>query len=104
MIPRSILPRAGAALLLVSAAVILPAHWARSDDRSTQDRLDRVEQQLIILQQEIKYLINIKAGSRSADVEQRVDGLEEKVRELTGEVKDAVIGVRATSAAPQSNQ
>jgi hypothetical protein len=46
---------------------------------------------------------SFKAGSR-ADVEQRVDGLEEKVRELTGEVKDAVIGVRATSAAPQSNQ
>jgi hypothetical protein len=77
-------PRARLTLLLALIAVTLPVPWARSQDRVTEARLDRLERQLSVLQRQMSQIFNINAGLGStADIEKRVDGLEEKMRELT---------------------
>jgi tol-pal system protein YbgF len=82
----------------VIAAVIagaIPA--ARSQDRATQDRLERLERDLTLLQRQYRgggpnQIPGGPAGS-AVDTELRMDRLETQMRELTGRIEDAVNGV-----------
>ena len=97
MLRRSILPHARPTLLLVVLAMALPAQAARSQDRATQDRLDRLERDLSMLQRQVYRSAGgpaVPAGSDAAvDSELRMDRLETQTRELTGRVEDAINGV-----------
>ena len=97
MIRRSILSHPRAALLLMLVAVAAPIPAARSQDRAIQDRLDRLERDLSMLQRQV-YRSGptpvMTAGSGAAvDAELRMDRLEAQMRELTGRIEDAVNGV-----------
>ena len=97
MLRRSTLPHARPTLLLVVLAMALPAHAARSQDRATQDRLDRLERDLSMLQRQVYRSAGgpvVPAGPGAAvDSELRMDRLETQMRELTGRVEDAINGV-----------
>src|SRR6516225_7272939 len=102
MLRRSTLPHARLTLLLVVLAMALPADWARSQDRATQDRLDRLERDLSMLQRQFYRNVGgrsaggpaVPAGSDAAvDSELRMDRLETQMRELTGRVEDTINGV-----------
>jgi len=97
MLRRLILPHARPTLLLVVLAMALQAHGARSQDRATQDRLDRLERDLSMLQRQVYRSAGrpaVPAGSDAAvDSELRMDRLETQMRELTGRVEDMVNGV-----------
>jgi tol-pal system protein YbgF len=94
MIRRPILPRARPIFLLVSIALTLSVPEARSQDRAIQDRLDRLERDLSMLQRQVyrggsAQVVN--AGSNAAvDTELRMDRLETQMRELTGRIESAV--------------
>lgn len=94
MIRRPTLPRARPILLLVSIALTIPVPQARSQDRAIQDRLDRLERDLSMLQRQVYRGGSaqvISAGSNAAvDTELRMDRLETQMRELTGRVESAV--------------
>lgn len=97
MIRRSILSHARPFLLLALAAAAAPIPAARSQDRAMQDRLDRLERDLSMLQRQVYRggpTPVITAGSGAAvDAELRMDRLEAQMRELTGRVEDSVNGV-----------
>jgi len=97
MIPRSILSHARPTLLLVLIAVAMPAPGARSQDRTMQDRLDRLERDLSMLQRQVyrggPTPIANPGSSAAVDAELRMDRLETQMRELTGRVEDAINGV-----------
>ena len=94
MFRRSPLPRTYFVVALGLAAFALPA-TARSQESSTQERLDRLERDLNMLQRQV-----YRGGpSRSAaggdgggavNVELRMNRLEEQMRDLTGRVEEAV--------------
>lgn len=93
MIRPSILSRARLIWLLVLAALAVAAPAARAQDRAMQDRLDRLERDLSMLQRQV-YRSGpapvVSAGSGAAvDTELRMDRLEAQMRELTGRVEDA---------------
>jgi tol-pal system protein YbgF len=94
MIRRSMLPHARSILLLAVAAVAFPVPAARSQDRAVQDRLDRLERDLSMLQRQVYRGGStpvVAAGPAAAvDVEVRMDRLEEQMRELTGRVEEQV--------------
>jgi tol-pal system protein YbgF len=94
---RSILPYARPTLALMLLAAAFPIHAARSQDRATQDRLDRLERDLSMLQRQVYRSAGgsaAPAGSSAAvDSELRMDRLETEMRELTGRVEDARNGV-----------
>jgi len=75
----------------------LPIHAARSQDRALQDRLDRLEKDLSMLQRQVYRGGGgpaIGTGSSPAvDTEVRMDRLEAEMRDLTGRVEDATNGV-----------
>jgi len=89
--------RARPVLVLVATALVLSAPEARSQDRAIQDRLDRLERDLSMLQRQVYRGGSpqvITAGSNSAvDVELRMDRLETQMRELTGRVEAEVNAV-----------
>ncbi len=97
MIRRLILrpPRSIVFLALVVMTLAIPA--ARAQDRAMQDRLDRLERDLSMLQRQVYRggpAQVVSAGSPAAvDAELRMDRLEAQMRELTGRVEDAVNGV-----------
>jgi tol-pal system protein YbgF len=98
MLRRSTLSHARPTLLLVVLAVALPSHPARSQDRAFQDRLDRLERDLSMLQRQVAYRNGgapaVLAGPGTAvDTELRMDRLEAQMRDLTGRVEDVVNGV-----------
>ena len=97
MIRRSMLPRARSILLLAVVAAALPVPAARSQDRAVQDRLDRLERDLSMLQRQVYRSGSaqiITAGSGAAvDAELRMDRLEGQMRELTGRVEEEVNAV-----------
>jgi tol-pal system protein YbgF len=97
MIRRSILSRARPTLVLLLVAAAAPIPAARSQDRATQDRLDRLERDLSMLQRQVYRggtAAVVSPGSGGAvDAELRMDRLEAQMRELTGRVEDAVNGV-----------
>lgn len=88
--PRSI-------LLLALVATTMPHLGARAQDRAMQERLDRLERDLSMLQRQVYRggpAQVVSAGSTVAvDTELRMDRLEAQMRELTGRVEDAVNGV-----------
>ncbi|HEX3412514.1 MAG TPA: tol-pal system protein YbgF [Stellaceae bacterium] len=91
--PRSILLPAFV-LLLASVAMTMPNTAARAQERAMQDRLDRLERDLSMLQRQVYRGAPsqvVSAGSAGAvDAELRMDRLEAQMRELTGRVEDAV--------------
>ena len=93
MLRRSTLPHVRLTLLLVLLATALPSHAARSQDRALQDRLDRLERDLSMLQRQIYRNGGgpaVFTGPGAAvDTELRIDRLETEMRELTGRVEDA---------------
>jgi tol-pal system protein YbgF len=97
MIRRSILSRAPPILLLVLAVAAAPITVARSQERAAQDRLDRLERDLSMLQRQIyrggPSPVVAPGSTTAVDVELRMDRLEAQMRELTGRVEDAVNGV-----------
>jgi tol-pal system protein YbgF len=97
MIWRSILPRARPTLLLVIFVIAAPIPAARAQDRAMQDRLDRLEKDLSMLQRQVYRAppspgFNTNSGA-AVDAELRMDRLETQLRELTGRVEDAANGV-----------
>jgi hypothetical protein len=97
MIRRFIVPRARPTLLLVLIAAAMPAMTARSQDRTAQERLDRLERDLSMLQRQVYRSgptpIVVPNSGGAVDTELRMDRLEEQMRELTGRIEDAVNGV-----------
>ena len=97
MIRRWIRSYARPTLLLMVFAIALPTQAARSQDRAMQDRLDRLERDLSMLQRQVYRSAGgsaVPAGSSAAvDSELRMDRLETEMRELTGRVEDAINGV-----------
>src|SRR6516164_4321229 len=97
MLRRSTPSHAGPTLLLMVFAIVLPTQAARSQDRAMQDRLDRLERDLSMLQRQVYRSAGgsaVPAGSSAAvESELRMDRLETEMRELTGRVEDAINGV-----------
>jgi tol-pal system protein YbgF len=98
MLRRSTLSHARpASLLLVLVALTLPIHSARSQDRAMQDRLERLERDLSMLQRQVYRgggVPPFAAGhNASVDTELRMDRLEAEMRDLTGRVENAANGV-----------
>jgi tol-pal system protein YbgF len=97
MIRRLLLRPPRSILLLAFVAITLPNTAARAQDRAMQDRLDRLERDLSMLQRQVYRGTPSQvasAGSAGAvDAELRMDRLEAQMRELTGRVEDAVNGV-----------
>src|SRR5579862_34274 len=92
MFRRSMLPRAftGLAFGLAVAGALAPA---MGQDLSTQERLDRLERDLNMLQRQIYRGAppSMPAGSGAAvSIEIRMDRLEAEMRDLTGRVEEAV--------------
>ncbi len=97
MIRRSILPQAGSAVLVLLIAVVSPV--ARAQDVATQERLDRLERDLSMLQRQVyrggAAPPGAEAGGNSAvDLQVRMDRLEQQMRDLTGRVEDETNEVR----------
>jgi tol-pal system protein YbgF len=97
MIRRLILRPPRSIVLLAFVVMTLPAPAALAQDRAMQDRLDRLERDLSMLQRQVYRggpAQVVSAGSAGAvDAELRMDRLEAQMRELTGRVEDAVNGV-----------
>jgi tol-pal system protein YbgF len=88
--PRSI-------LFLAFVAMSFPNTAPRAQDRAMQDRLDRLERDLSMLQRQVyrgaPSQVASAASAGAVDTELRMDRLEAQMRELTGRVEDAVNGV-----------
>jgi tol-pal system protein YbgF len=97
MIRRLILRPPRSIVFLAFVVMTLAAPAARAQDRAMQDRLDRLERDLSMLQRQVYRggpAQVVSAGSPGAvDAELRMDRLEAQMRELTGRVEDAVNGV-----------
>ena len=97
MLRRSTLSHARPTLLLMVFAIALPTQAAQSQDRAMEDRLDRLERDLSMLQRQVYRSAGgsaVPPGSSAAvDSELRVGRLETEMRELTGRVEDAINGV-----------
>src|SRR5271166_127923 len=96
MLRRSPLSHARPTLLLMVFAIALPTQAAWPQDRGTQERLDRLERDLSMLQRVYRGTggSTVLAGAGAAvDSELRMDRLETEMRELTGRVEDAINGV-----------
>jgi tol-pal system protein YbgF len=97
MIRRLILRPPRTIVFLAFVVMTLPTLSARAQDRAMQDRLDRLERDLSMLQRQVYRggpAPVVSAGSAAAvDAELRMDRLEAQMRELTGRVEDAVNGV-----------
>jgi len=96
MIRRSILRHPRPILLLALVATVMPHPAARAQDRAIQDRLDRLERDLSMLQRQVYRGGSVQSGgpgSTAVDTELRMDRLETQMRDLTGRVEAAVNGV-----------
>jgi tol-pal system protein YbgF len=96
MLRRLTLPHARPTLLLMILAVALPVQATRSQDRGMQERLDRLERDLSMLQRQVYRSAGsaVPPGSPGpVDSELRMDRIETEMRALTGRVEDAVNGV-----------
>ncbi len=97
MIRRSILSHARTTALLMLFVMAAPTPSAQSQDRTMQDRLDRLERDLSMLQRQVYHGsggTSFVAGSGGAvEAELRMDRIEAQMRELTGRVEDAANGV-----------
>src|SRR6516162_5402956 len=93
-----LLPPARATLLLVLFGVgaSLPGAQAQAQDAATQERLDRIERDLSMLQRQV-YRDGASpaddpnggaGGNLAVDTQIRINRLEQQLRELTGRVED----------------
>ncbi|MGA7259788.1 MAG: tol-pal system protein YbgF [Stellaceae bacterium] len=84
-------------LFLAFIAVALPNPAARAQDRGMQDRLDRLERDLSMLQRQVYRggppQVASAGSAEAVDTEIRMERLEAQMRQLTGRVEDAVNGV-----------
>jgi tol-pal system protein YbgF len=94
MIRHSILSYARPIWLLTAVALAVPAPGVRAQDRAMQDRLDRLERDLSMLQRQVyrggPAPVAGPGSGAAVDAELRMDRLEAQMRELTGRVEDAV--------------
>jgi len=95
MIRRSFLPQAPSTMLLVLLSMAAAVPVARAQDASTQERLDRLERDLSMLQRQVyrgtggEAPPGAESGSATAvDLQVRMDRLEQQMRDLTGRVED----------------
>ena len=99
MTRRTFLPQAHPTMLLVflavAAAVTVAAPAVRAQDVSTQERLDRLERDMTMLQRQVYRGTGGEAppgaesgGGTAVDVQVRMDRLEQQMRDLTGRVED----------------
>jgi tol-pal system protein YbgF len=93
MIRRPMLPRACPGILFVFLMIMSAA--AQAQDATTQDRLDRLERDLSMLQRQVyrstggEAPAGAESGSNAAvDLQVRMDRLEQQMRDLTGRVED----------------
>jgi tol-pal system protein YbgF len=94
MIRRSVLPQTCVAALLMLVELTVGS-VAQAQDATTQERLDRLERDLSMLQRQV-YRSNggeappaAEAGGNTAvDLQVRMDRLEQQMRDLTGRVED----------------
>ena len=105
MLRRPTLSHARPTLLLMVFAIAVPTQAARSQDRAMEDRVDRLERDLSMLQRQVYRSAGGSAVAPGAwhnsvfnpehveDSELRMDRLETEIRELTGRVEDAMNGV-----------
>jgi tol-pal system protein YbgF len=88
--------------LLLTLAIAFPLHMARSQDRTVQDRLDRLERDLSMLQRQVYRGTGGSAPSpvpsAAVDLEVRMDRLEAQMRDLTGRVEEAANSVEQLRA------
>jgi tol-pal system protein YbgF len=94
MIRRSILPHARPTLLLVLLSFTAAAPAAQAQDAATQERLDRLERDLSMLQRQVyrgtggEAPAGAEGGNAAVDMQVRMDRLEEQMRDLTGRVEN----------------
>jgi tol-pal system protein YbgF len=93
MIWRPILSRSGPTVLLALIAVAVPNLSAPAQELSTEERLDRIERDLSMLQRQVYSRSGgaPEMGSESAgaaDIEVRMERLEQQMRDLTGRVEE----------------
>jgi tol-pal system protein YbgF len=93
MIWRPILSHSGAAALLALLAVTVPSLPAPAQDLTTEERLERLERDLSMLQRQV-YSRSGGApelgedSGNPADVEVRMERLEQQMRDLTGHLEE----------------
>jgi tol-pal system protein YbgF len=84
-------------ILLLLLAIASPIQSAQSQDRTVQDRLDRLERDLSMLQRQVYRGAGPSAtgpgSSAAVDIEVRMDRLEAQMRDLTGRVEEAMNSV-----------
>ena len=98
MIRRSFLPQARPALLLVmlsmAPALMTYAQDAAAQDAATQERLDRLERDLSMLQRQVyrdsgdAAPAGVAGTSTAVNLQVRMDRLEQQMRDLTGRVEN----------------
>lgn len=93
MIWRPILARSGPMVLLALVAAAIPNLPAPAQELTTEERLDRIERDLSMLQRQV-YSQSGGApemgseGPGAADLEVRMERLEQQMRDLTGRVEE----------------
>src|SRR5277367_1858388 len=98
MIRRSFLPQVRPALLLVmlsiASASMIHTRDAAAQDAATQERLDRIERDLSMLQRQVyrdggdAAPAGVAGSSTAVNLQVRMDRLEQQMRDLTGRVEN----------------
>jgi tol-pal system protein YbgF len=95
MIRRSFLSQAHSTVVLVLLSMTVAASAAQAQDVSTQERLDRLERDLSMLQRQVYRGTGGEAppgaesgGGTAVDLQVRMDRLEQQMRDLTGRIED----------------
>ncbi|HJU16519.1 MAG TPA: YbgF trimerization domain-containing protein, partial [Stellaceae bacterium] len=93
MMWRSILSHSGPTVLLALIAVAVPSLPGHTQELSTEERLDRLERDLSMLQRQVYNRPGGapemgSEGGGAADVEIRMERLEQQMRDLTGRVEE----------------
>jgi uncharacterized coiled-coil protein SlyX len=95
MFRRSFLPQARSTVLLVLLSMGTTVSAVRAQDAATQERLDRLERDLSMLQRQVYRGTGGEAppgaesgGANAVDLQVRMDRLEQQMRDLTGRVED----------------
>ena len=106
------LPPCGLLIAALGISLCLAAPLAAAQDRSTQERLDRLERDLNMLQRQVYRggpppPMSAGDGAGAVSVTIRMDRLEDQMRELTGRVEEVVTQVaqlrqRLDQAGPDS--
>ena len=118
MIRCSILPQARPALLLIMLSMAaVPMAYAQdagaqdaAQDAAMQERLDRIERDLSMLQRQVyrdggdAAPAGAAAGNVAVNLQVRMDRLEQQMRDLTGRVEDMTNEVEPAAPAPRTGE